>query len=86
MAEDRRYQSQLSLDAAAFLVAQPRRKQRQLLDIADGIAHAPFAQSYYRQADEKGRMVEHRLVRGFLFSYRVDHAEREVLITDIIQV
>jgi hypothetical protein len=86
MAEDPGYQSQLSLEAAAFLVAQPRRKQRQLLDLADGIAHDPFAQSDYRITDEKGRMVENRLLQGFLFSYRVDHAVCEVLITDIIQV
>lgn len=86
MAEAPAYQSQLSLEAAVFLIARSRRTQRQLLDLADRIARDPFAPSDYRLTDEKDRMVEHRLMQGFLFSYRVDHAVREVLITDIIQI
>jgi hypothetical protein len=57
-----------------------------VLDLADRIARHPFKPADYQLADERGRMVQHLLIREFLFSYRVDHAVREVSITEIVRV
>lgn len=86
MAETLSYRSQLSIEAAPFLVSLPRRRQRLVLDLAEKIARNPFAPRDYQTADEKGRLVENLFRHGFLFSYRVDHATREVLIAEIIRV
>jgi hypothetical protein len=85
MAKGPAYRSQLSLDSAAFLVSLPKRQQCRVLDLADWIARHPFTPSDYRLPDDKGRTIEQLLRHGFLFSYRVDHADREVLIIDIIK-
>lgn len=80
------YQSHLSLEAVAFVVALPKRKQKLVLDLADQIARHPFKIGDYPTADAAGRTVENLLIEGYLFSYGVDHASREVRITEIIRV
>lgn len=54
--------------------------------MADQIARQPFQIGDYQTADATGRMVESLLIDGFLFCYWVDHAAREVRITEIVQV
>lgn len=83
MAERFFYCSQLSLEAAAFLALLSKRQQRRALDFADRIARNPFIACNYQLTDERGRSIDHLLLDEFLFSYRVDHAAREVLITEI---
>ena len=80
------YQSHLSLEAVAFVVALPKRKQRRVLDLADQIARHPFKIGDYAMVDSTGRTVENLLLEGYLFSYWVDHAAREVRISEIIRV
>lgn len=80
------YRSHLSREAVAFVVAVPRRKQRLLLDLADQIARHPFQIGDYRTTDSEGRAVENLLLEGYLFSFWVDHASREVRISEIILV
>jgi hypothetical protein len=86
MPEKRNYESHLSLDAVAFVVALPRRKQKLVLDLADQIAAHPFQIGDYQTVDAAGRSVENLLLENYLFSFWVDHASRELRISEIIQV
>ncbi|HRG56870.1 MAG TPA: hypothetical protein PLG56_12565 [Lacunisphaera sp.] len=86
MAEGSDYRSHLSLEAAAFLVSLPRRQQKRVLDLADQIARQPFQIGDYQTADAEDRDVENLLLDEFLFSFWVDHATREVRISEIIKV
>jgi len=47
------------------------------------LARYPFLESDYRLADTDGRMVDHLLVDGILYSYWVDHISRLVMIVEI---
>ena len=83
---DRSYESHLSLEAVAVVTTFSRRQQRQVLDLADQIARHPFAISDYRTVDATGRTIENLLLDRFHFSFWVDHATREVRITEITRV
>jgi hypothetical protein len=80
------YQSHLSLEAVAFVVALPQRKRKVVLDLADQIAKQPFMIGDYPTTDAVGRRVENLLLEGYLFSFWVDHAVWEVRISEIIRV
>ena len=80
------YRSHLSLEAAAFLVSLPRRKQNRVLDLADQIARSPFQIGDCQTSDAEDRIVENLLMNEYLFSYWIDHASREVRITEIIKI
>lgn len=85
MSEFSGHESHLS-SQAAFLVGLPRRQQRQVLDLADQIALHPFQISDYRTADAAGHELDNLLLDEFLFTYWLDHAVKEVRITEIIKV
>ncbi len=85
MPEPAAYESHLSRAAALFVVSLPRRQQRLVLDLADQIARQPFLVSDYRAKDATGREVENVLLGAYVFTYRVDHAVREVCITEIVR-
>ncbi len=53
------------------------------MDRAHELARDPFLESDYRLEDSDGRMVEHLLIDGFVFSYWVDHAAKLVMIAEI---
>jgi len=80
------YESHLSSSAAAFLVSLSRRKQRLVLDLADQLARNPFRLGDYAINDGTGRMVDNLVIGEFLFSFWVDHAAKEVRITEIIKL
>lgn len=86
MPEDSGYRSHLSLEAAAFLVSLPKRRQKRVLDFADQIARQPFQPGDYQTTDLEGRTVENLLLENYLFSFWIDHATREVRIAEIIKV
>lgn len=86
MPENSAYESHLSPQAAAFLISLPRRKQRTVLDFAERLARNPFRLSDYELNDATGRKVDNRVIGEFLFSYWVDHAAKEVRITEIIKL
>lgn len=86
MAEFPGYESHLSSQATAFLIGLPRRQQRQVLDLADQIARHPFQIGDYRTVDAAGHEVENLLLGEFLFTYWVDHAVKDVRITEITKV
>ena len=80
------YQSHLSADAVAFLLALTRRRQKLVLDLADQISRQPFRIGDYQNVDAEGRTIEHLDLEGFLFSYWVDHGSREVRIFEIVKL
>jgi len=64
----------------------PRRKQRRVLDLADQLSEQPFEVGDYRTDDASGHQIENLLIDGYIFSYWVDHAVKEVRITEITLV
>lgn len=86
MPESSGYSSHLSIPATAFLTGLPRRKQKVVLDLAEQLALHPFRLSDYRTTDAAGREMENLLIDDWLFTYWVDHAVKEVRITEIVKV
>ena len=86
MSESLDYQSHLSREAVTFVVGLSKKKQRRVLDLADQIARQPFQISDYQTVDADGRTVENLKIDGYLFSFWVDHASREVRISDIVRL
>ena len=80
------YHSHLSLEAVAFVVALPKRRQKAVLDLADQIAAQPFKIGDYQTVDAAGRSIENLLLESYLFSFWVDHASCEVRISEILCV
>jgi hypothetical protein len=78
-----RYAPVFSEDVFTRLLQLPRRRQRQASLLAQQLASHPFIRSDYTLSDEAGRAIEHLLMGDFVFSYWLDHATREVRITDI---
>ena len=76
------YSALLSAEAAESLLRLNRRRQRALLDRIRELARNPFLVSDYCVTDEDGHAIEHLLVDEFLLAYWVDHASRQVLITE----
>ncbi|MBL9202655.1 MAG: hypothetical protein JNL39_19235 [Opitutaceae bacterium] len=70
-------------EAAEFLLQLPRRRQRRVVALARQLAAHPFIRSDYALPDDSGRALEHLLIEDYVFAYWVDHALREVRITDI---
>lgn len=67
----------------ARLVQLPRRRQRQISVLVKQLSDHPLVRSDYALPDGSGRPIEHLLLGDFVFSYWLDHAAREVRITDI---
>ena len=86
MPESSDYESHLSREAVAFVVGLSKKKQRLVLDLADQIALQPFQIGDYQTVDAVGRTIENLRLEGFLFSYWVDHASREVRVSDIVRL
>ena len=80
---DRVYDPSFSDLAAEFLISLPRRRQRRALDCAYQLARDPFLCSDYSIEDKVGRLIEHMLIDGFIFSYWVDHAAKLVMIVEV---
>ena len=86
MSDLRRYESHLSHEAVAFVVGLSRKRQRLVLDLADQIARQPSKIGDYQSVDAVGRPIENLRLEGYLFSYWVDHASREVRISEIVRL
>jgi hypothetical protein len=83
VAEIARYRPSFSDLAAEFILTLPKRRQRRVMDRTYELARDPFLESDYRIADTTGRMLDHLLIDGVVFSYWVDHPARLVMITEI---
>jgi mRNA-degrading endonuclease RelE of RelBE toxin-antitoxin system len=77
------YEPVFAEGAADFLLQLPKRRQRQVLDLVGQLASRPHVRSDYSLPDESGRVIEHLMIEDYVFAYWLDHAEREVRITDI---
>lgn len=86
MADRSSYESHLSSHAAAFIISLSKRQQRMVLNLADQIARQPFQIGDYQARDATGRNIDNLLLEGYLFTYWVDHASREVRITEVTRV
>jgi hypothetical protein len=53
------------------------------MDRAGELARDPFVSPDFIWTDEDQREISHLLIDGFLFSYRVDHAVKTVMIVEI---
>lgn len=80
------YSSHLSTEAVEFIVSLPKRKQVQVLEIADQISAHPFKIGDFQTQDSVGRDIENLVLAGYQFTYWVDHAVKEVRITEIARV
>ena len=83
MAKSQSYRAVFSEAAAELVVQLPKRRQREVLAISRKLAEHPFVRSDYRLSDEAGREIDHLLVDDYVFAFWLDHASREVRITDI---
>ena len=86
MAESSRYSCCFSTESVSFVLGLATQKQRKVLDLAEGISAAPQSIGDYQTTDASGRTIENLLIDEFLFTYRIDHAAREVQITEILRV
>jgi hypothetical protein len=77
------YHAVFTDDAVAFFARLPKRKQRVLLDRARELAADPFLIPDFQTTDGAGREIAHVLVDGFIFDFWVDHAVKQVVITEI---
>jgi predicted AlkP superfamily phosphohydrolase/phosphomutase len=77
------YEPVFAEGAADFLLQLPKRRQRQVIELARQLAAHPHVRSDYSLPDESGRAIEHLMIDDYVFAYWLDHAEREVRITDI---
>lgn len=83
MASRSPYSPCFAAEAAEFLAQLPKPRQRRALRLAQTLAANPFVRSDYAIADESGREQQHLLIEDFVFTYWLDHAARELRITDI---
>lgn len=59
-------------EVGEFLIAQPKRKRRKLIDITYAIAASPFATPDYTLPDAEHRNIGHVATEGYVISYWVD--------------
>ena len=83
MAKRSAYRLVFAEGIAEFLLQQPKRRQRQIIDIVRKLAEQPLIRSDYSLPDDVGRHIEHILINGYVIAYWLDHAVSEIRITDI---
>ena len=80
------YEAVFTAAAAEFFTSLSKRRQRKLLDSAHGLATDPFLVQDFSTTDASGREISHLMTDGFIFDYWVDHAVKQVIITEIDNV
>lgn len=78
-----RFRAVFEEEASEFLIAQTKRKQRKLLDIAYAIADSPFAEPDYSLPDAEGRQIAHVATEGYVIGYWVDAPVKRVVVVEI---
>lgn len=78
-----RYEPVFAEGAADFLLGLPKRRQRQVIELAQQLAASPHVRADYSLPDESGRTIDHLMIDDYVFAYWLDHGAREVRITDI---
>jgi hypothetical protein len=77
------YHPVFSEGAAEFLLQLPKRRQRKVVALARQLASHPHVRSDYSLRDESGRDIGHLMIEGWVSAYWLDHAAREIRLTDI---
>ena len=72
--------------AVEFFVHLSKRRQRKLLDRAQELAADPFLAPDFRTTDAAGREILHLIAEEFIFDFWIDHAAKQVVITEIADV
>lgn len=80
------YEAVFTASSVGFFVGLEKRRQRVLLDRVNELAADPFLVPDFRSVDATGREIFHLMVDGFIFDFWVDHAVRQVVITEIENV
>jgi hypothetical protein len=83
VAETGIYLPVFTAEVAEILLGLSKSRQRRVIRLARQLAANPFVRSDYAIPDTAGQMQEHLLIEDFVFTYWIDHAMREVRITDI---
>ncbi len=86
MADRLGYEAVFTASAVEFFVGLSKRRQRKLLDRTHELAADPFLVPDFRTVDASGREIYHLMVDGFIFDYWVDHAVKQVILTEIDHV
>jgi hypothetical protein len=69
--------------AVEFFAGQTKRRQRKILDRAHELAADPFLVPDIRSTDSTSREISQFMSDEFIFDYWVDHAVKQVIVTDI---
>jgi hypothetical protein len=80
------YEAVFTTAAVEFFTLLSKRRQRKLLDSIHRLAADPFLVQDFSTADASGREISHLMTDGFIFDYWVDHAVKQVIITEIDNV
>ena len=83
MVSRRGYEAIFASAAVEFFVAQSKKRQRRILDRAHELAADPFLVPDLRSTDATGREIFQFMSDDFIFDYWVDHAVKQVIVTDI---
>ena len=86
MANRLRYEAVFAASAVEFFVRLGKRRQRKLLDRAQELAADPFLVPDFRTTDAAGREISHLIAEEFIFDFWIDHAVKQVVITEIADV
>jgi hypothetical protein len=77
------YEVVFAAAALEFFVGLPKRGQRKVLDRVHELAADPFLLPDFHSQDSTGRDISHFMVDGFVFDFWVDHAVKQVIVTDV---
>ena len=76
----------LSETASEFAFRLPIGEQKRLAYACRQLALNPSKEGDYAITDSAGRNVQNLLLDDWVFSYWADHAQKELRITDVVQV
>jgi hypothetical protein len=80
------YELVLASAAVDFFASQSKRRQRRILDRVHELAADPFLVPDIRSTDSTDREIFQSMSDDFIFDYWVDHAAKQVIVTDIDHV
>jgi hypothetical protein len=77
------YEAIFASAAVEFFASVTRSRQRKILDRTHELANDPFLVPDFRSSDAAGREISHFMTDGFIFDFWVDHAVKQVVVTNI---
>ena len=83
MASRSGYEAVFASTAIEFFVGLAKRGQRKLLDRVQELTADPFLVPDFCSQDSTGRNISHFMADGFVFDFWIDHAAKQVIVTDV---